>query len=129
MSLRHNEALKSKLEERASELLAPSMVARAARYISQKRGSQERSLSPGTLIYSFENGGIWLALTFLPSSATTTQVRYDLFKSSDCNAAGFSKALEDTVRNLIQQIESEFQSLAEKPGYVHDYSLAPSAMF
>ncbi|CAL5868560.1 uncharacterized protein PFLUO_LOCUS2787 [Penicillium psychrofluorescens] len=122
LSLRHNEALKSKLEERASELLAPSMVARAARYISQKRGSQERSLSPGTLIYSFENGGIWLALTFLPSSATTTQVRYDLFKSSDCNAAGFSKALEDTVRNLIQQIESEFQSLAEKPGSTNQLS-------
>lgn len=128
MSPRHNEILKTRLEERASEVLAPSMVTRAARIISQKRGSQECSLSPGTLVYSFENGGIWLALTFLPSSATTTQVRYDLFKSSDCNAAGFSKALEDTVRNLTQQIESEFQSFAEKPGYVYNYSLAPLAI-
>ncbi|KAJ5612740.1 hypothetical protein N7510_005934 [Penicillium lagena] len=122
LSPRHNEVLKTTLEERASEVLAPSMVTRAARIITQKRGSHECLLSPGTLIYSFENVGIWLALTFLPSSATTTQVRYDLFKSSDCNAAELSKALEDTVRNLTQQIESEFQSLAETPGSTNQLS-------
>jgi len=86
--------------------------------ITQKNTQANYSLFPSSFFYSFENSDLWLSLTFLPSSGTTTQVRYDLFNSStkaNSNENDLANDVEGVIKNLIQVIETEYQSVHDRP--------------
>lgn len=99
-------------------MLQPSIATQIARTIWQKNQKANCSLFPGTFLYSFEQEDLWLSLTFLPSSETSTQVRYDLFASSPktgINADTLNSAVAEVLQNSINSIEVESLSATEKP--------------
>lgn len=95
-----------------------SLTTKLIRTITQKNTQADFSLFPSSFLYSFENSDLWLSLTLLPSSETTTQVRYDLFDSSSkANTIGddVANAVKDVIKDLVQTIETEYQSMRDQP--------------
>ncbi|KAJ5570178.1 Aromatic-ring-hydroxylating dioxygenase alpha subunit [Penicillium hispanicum] len=114
----HCADLKAKLEQRAAETAPSSLATKMVRVITRRHHQADCSLFPYTILYSFDHADLWLSLTFLPSSETTTQVRYDLFGISPkaVTVGGvLASAVEEVVRSLVEQIESEFQSVTLRP--------------
>ncbi|KAJ5147903.1 hypothetical protein N7526_001255 [Penicillium atrosanguineum] len=111
-------AVLEQLEQRVSEAMPPSLAAKFIRMITPKNGQADSSFFPSSFFYSFENSDLWLSLTFLPSSETTTQVRYDLFSSSskvNDKESDLVNVVEDVIRNLLQAIEAEYRSINDRP--------------
>lgn len=99
-------------------VLKPSIATQIARTIWQKNQKASCFLFPGTFLYSFEQDDLWLSLTFIPSSETITQVRYDLFTSSpktDIDQDALSSVVGEVIQNSIKSVEIELQSTTEKP--------------
>lgn len=119
MSARHCEALATKLEQRAAAVLASSLVGRVARVLTGQNNRAQHAIVPATFLYSFEHAGHWMSVTFLPSSETSTLVRYDLFRSSStaCDGDTLSQVVENEVRTMIKELETEFSAFSEQPGY------------
>lgn len=98
--------------------MPPSLTTKLIRTITQKNTQADCSIFPSSFFYSFENSDLWLSLTLLPSSETTTQVRYDLFDSSPkANTIGNNVAnvVEGVIKDLVQAIETEYQSMHDRP--------------
>lgn len=107
------------LEQQMSTVLVPSLTTKLLRMVMPNKNQENCSLFPSTQLYLFENTDLWLSLTFLPASETSTQVRYDLFDNVP-KAATVESALativEREIQNLAQRMESDFQSMPGKPG-------------
>ncbi|KAJ6088476.1 hypothetical protein N7486_009737 [Penicillium sp. IBT 16267x] len=119
---RHFAELTTQFDEKIPGALQPSLATRIARTIMQKNQQANCSLFPGTFLYSFEQEHLWLSLTFLPSSETSTRIRYDLFASTpktglDGNAlhSAVGEVFQNTIQNAIKNIEFESQSTTERP--------------
>lgn len=98
--------------------MPPSLTTKLIRVITQKNTQADCSIFPSSFFYSFENSDLWLSLTLLPSSETTTQVRYDLFDSSpkaNTIGNGVANAVEGVIKDLVQAIETEYQSMHDRP--------------
>lgn len=70
---------------------------------------------PTTFLYSFKGSQLWLSLTFLPETESITQLRYDLFASSQKAESGednLTIAVEAGIQSLIAQLETEYRSIA-----------------
>lgn len=118
MSARHCTDISAQLEQRVSETLSPSLTTKFVRIITQKNDQAEISLFPSSFLYSFRNTDLWLSLTFLPTSETSTQIRYDLFNTSpkaEINEHDLANTVERVIQALIGNIESDFQSISNKP--------------
>jgi nitrite reductase/ring-hydroxylating ferredoxin subunit len=114
---RHFVDLTTQLEQRLPEILQPSIATRIARAIWQKNQKANCSLFPGTFLYSFAQKDMWFSLTFLPSSETSTRVRYDLFTSSPktgIDGDALNSVVEEVIRDFITGIEFETQSVTKK---------------
>lgn len=65
----------------------------------------------------FPQKDLWLSVTFLPSSETTTQVRYDLF---DCSTKAMAdhdvlaSIMAEVIHAFVKEIERKFQSVARR---------------
>lgn len=108
----------TQLEQKISGILQPSIATLIARAIWQKNQKANCSLFPSTFLYSFEQEDLWLSFTFLPSSETSTQVRYDLFTSSPktgIDREALSSAVGEIIQSSIKSIEAESQFTTEKP--------------
>ncbi|KAJ6134103.1 hypothetical protein N7523_000425 [Penicillium sp. IBT 18751x] len=111
-------AILQQLEQRVSEAMPPSLATQLFRMITQKNKQADSSFFPISFFYSFKSSDLWLSVTFLPSSETTTQVRYDLFSSSsafntkDCDLAN---VVQVVMKNLVQGIEAEYRTVSDKP--------------
>lgn len=95
-----------------------SLTTKFIRIITQKNSQADSSFFPSSFFYSFEKSDLWLSLTFLPSSETTTQVRYDLFNSSskvNTKGSDLANIVEGVIKNLIQGIEAEYRSIKDQP--------------
>ncbi|KAJ5919046.1 Aromatic-ring-hydroxylating dioxygenase alpha subunit [Penicillium verhagenii] len=117
-SARQFDVVAARLEQKISEAMKPSIATRIVRAFIQNNNKADCSVFPGTFLYSFEKADLWLSLTFLPSSETSTRVRYDLFapaskagmdENSLANAAG------EVIQNAINAIEAQYQSTIEEP--------------
>ena len=118
MSGRHCADFTAQLEQRVSDALNPSLITKVVRLLNRRNNQADCSLFPNTLLYSFEQADLWLSLTLLPCSETSTQVRYDLFghpQKTGIDEASLARAVEQTIQVLIGTIQSEFQSIAEHP--------------
>ncbi|KAJ9489018.1 hypothetical protein VN97_g4262 [Penicillium thymicola] len=114
---RHLDVYTSELHRRMSEVSAPSPVMKFIRAITRKSTREECSLFPITVIYSFQEAGLCLALSFFPASESKTHIRYDLFAHSAVNEPDIrkiSEVLQSATKNLIVEIELEYQSISTK---------------
>lgn len=116
MSDRHFTDLIAQLEERVSEAVASSLITKLVKIVTRANKQADCSLFPGTFLYSFQDAGLWLSVSFFPASETNTHVRYDLF---DCapkmttDEGALARAVERSVQDLAKRIEAEFQSVTE----------------
>lgn len=118
MNARHCADISAQLEQKVTETLPPSLATKLVRLITQKNNQAETSLFPSTFLYSFKNTDLWLSMTFLPASETTTQLRYDLFDTSpktETNENELVNAADGVIQGLIRELESEYQSISSKP--------------
>lgn len=102
-----------------SELSGRSPVMKLIRSITRKSAQEECSLFPITLMYSFQDADLCLALSFIPASESKTHIRYDLFARSAVNepeTQQMSEELESATKNLIGKIELEYQYISTKQG-------------
>ncbi|KAJ5831436.1 uncharacterized protein N7525_009689 [Penicillium rubens] len=116
---RHLDVYTSELHRRMSELSGPSTVMKLVRSIVRRSTREEYSLFPTTLIYSFQNADLCLSLSFFPASESTTNIRFDLFASSVINEPEIqrmSEVLKSVTKNLIGEIELEYQYILTKQG-------------
>lgn len=70
-------------------------------------------------MYSLQDAGLCLALSFFPASESKTHIRYDLFARSSVNEPDIQKmseVLQRATNNLIRDIELEYQSISTKQG-------------
>lgn len=114
---RHLDVYTSELHRRMSEVSAPSLVMKFIRFITRKSTREECSLFPITVIYSFQGAGLCLALSFFPASESKTHIRYDVFAHSTVNEPDIrkiSEVLQSAAKNLIVEIELEYQSISAK---------------
>lgn len=113
----HLDAYTSELYRKMSEVSAPSPVMKFIRSITRRSAREECSLFPITVIYSFQEAGLCLALSFFPASESKTHIRYDLFAHSAVNEPDIrkkSEVLQSATKNLIAEIELEYQSILTK---------------
>ncbi|KAJ5560154.1 Aromatic-ring-hydroxylating dioxygenase alpha subunit [Penicillium frequentans] len=118
INTRYSADITTQLEQNMPGVLKPSIATQIARTIWQKNQKASCFLFPGTFLYSFEQDDLWLSLTFIPSSETITQVRYDLFTSSpktDIDQDALSSVVGEVIQNSIKSVEIELQSTTEKP--------------
>ncbi|KAJ6002939.1 Aromatic-ring-hydroxylating dioxygenase alpha subunit [Penicillium sp. IBT 35674x] len=118
LNTRYFAEITGQLEQNMPRVLKPSIAAQIARTIWQKNQKANCPLFPGTFLYSFEQDDLWLSLTFLPSSETSTQVRYDLFTSSPktrIDQDALSGTVGEVIQNSIKSIEAELQSTSGNP--------------
>ncbi|KAJ5109916.1 hypothetical protein N7532_002561 [Penicillium argentinense] len=117
MNDRHCTKLVEKLEQRVSKSATSSLASKLVAIAMQTNKQADCSLFPGTFLYSFENAGLWLTVSFFPASERTTNVRYDLF---DCapkattDKSALARAVERPMQELVKDIELEFQSVSEE---------------
>lgn len=86
--------------------------------ITQENSQAMSFLFPNSFLYSFEQSDLWLSLTFLPSSETTTQIRYDIFNSSPkaiINVDDLVTAVDGIIKNLISVLEAEYKTINNRP--------------
>ncbi|KAJ5622975.1 Aromatic-ring-hydroxylating dioxygenasealpha subunit [Penicillium lividum] len=110
-------SLTTQLEQRISEALKPSFTTRILRAVMPSTHKAHCTLFPGTLLCSFEQADMWLALNFLPSSEKSTRIRYDLFASSpkpSKKETAFANSVEEVIKSLIKGIENEYQFATER---------------
>ena len=118
---RHLDAYTSELRHRISEVSAPSPVMKCIRSITRKSIREDCSLFPITVMYSLQDAGLCLVLSFFPTSESKTHIRYDLFAHSSVNESDIQKmseVLQSATKNLIGYIELEYQSISTKQGWV-----------
>lgn len=97
-----------------SEALKPSFATQVIRAASQKNNQANCSIFPTTFVYSFEQAGLCLTVTFLPSSEANTQIRYDLFNSSsktETDENALANAVGDVLQNFVKNLENGFKSV------------------
>lgn len=107
------------------ETTSPSLATNLVRLFTQRNKQAGISLFPTTFLYSFKISDLWLSLTFLPATETTTHIRYHLFTSSrKCiiNENDFANAVDGVIQTLIEGIESEYRSLGSQPGETSAYT-------
>lgn len=118
VNTRYSANITTQLEQILPGVLKPSIATQIARTIWQKNQKANCVLFPGTFLYSFEQDDVWLSLTFIPSSETITQVRYDLFTSSPktgIDQDALSSVVGEIIQNSIKSIEVELQSTTGRP--------------
>ncbi|CDM37391.1 hypothetical protein DTO013E5_7502 [Penicillium roqueforti] len=116
---RHLDTYTSELHQRMSEVSRPSPAMKLFRAMTGKSSLEKCSLFPITLIYSFQDAGLCLALSFFPASESKTNIRYDLFAHCAVNKPEIQKISEvsqSVTKNLIREIEVEYQSISTKQG-------------
>lgn len=116
---RHLDAYTSELHRRMSEVSAPSPVMKFIRSITRKSTREDCSLFPITVMYSLQDTGLCLALSFFPASESKTHIRYDLFVRSSVNEPDIQKmseVLQSETKNFIGDLELEYQSISTKQG-------------
>ncbi|CAG8896739.1 unnamed protein product [Penicillium egyptiacum] len=116
---RHLEVYTSQLHRRMSEVSGPSPVMNLVRSVTRKSTLEEYSLFPTTHVYSFRNADLCLALSFFPASESKTNIRFDLFARSAVNEPEIQKmseVLQSATKNLIGEIELEYQYILSKQG-------------
>lgn len=89
------------------------------RSITRKSTQEDCALFPITVICSLQDENLCLALSFFPASESKTHIRYDLFAPSSVNEPDIQKisgVLQSTTKNLIGDIELEYQSISTKQG-------------
>lgn len=114
VNTQHQADVSAQLEKRVSEVSSPSLATTLARLAMQRNSQTHASVFPNTFLYSFRGSRLWLSMTFLPATETTTQVRYDLFTSSLKAEPGendLSSAIEAVIQTRITQLETEYQSI------------------
>lgn len=102
-----------------SEVSAPSPVMKFIGSVMRKSTREDCSLFPITVMYSLQDTGLCLALSFFPASESKTHIRYDLFAHSAANEPDIQKmseVLQSATKNLIGDIELEYQSISTKQG-------------
>jgi hypothetical protein len=118
---RHLDVYTSELHCRISEVSVPSPAMKVIRSITRRSALGECSLFPITVIYSFRQTDLCLALSFFPASESKTHIRYDLFAHSAVNEPDIQKMseiLQSATKNLIAEIELEYQSISTKQRWV-----------
>lgn len=107
----------AELEQRVSEALPVSLATQLVRAVTQKNNRATCSIFPSTFLYSFEQADLWLSLTFLPSSESKTQIRYDIFNSSktDPYENALANAVGEAMEGLTKSMENDFKSIAGRP--------------
>lgn len=107
----------AELEQRISEALPPSLATQLVRSVTQKNNRATCTIFPSTFLYSFEQADLWLSLTFLPSSESKTQIRYDIFNyaKTETDENTLANALGEVMQGLIKSMETDFQCVAGRP--------------
>ncbi|KAJ5714788.1 uncharacterized protein N7483_011969 [Penicillium malachiteum] len=113
---RHFKSALAQLEQRISETLRPSFATQVMRALTLKNKKSTCSLFPRTLVYSFEKADLALALTLLPASETTTQVRYDIFdvgSKEETDESTLANTIGEVLHKLVNDMENVFESIAQ----------------
>ncbi|KAJ6150960.1 hypothetical protein N7470_007554 [Penicillium chermesinum] len=108
----------SQLEERITQLRAPSVTERLIDVVAPKNNQANCSLFPISFFYSFEKADLWISLTFLPSSETSTALRFDIFTSSKARVEeSWVNSVQDQVQAMIKEVESNYRlaSASDRP--------------
>lgn len=86
--------------------------------ITQHNSRADGHLFPTNILHSFEDAPLWISVSFLPASESTTQIRYDLFclsSKTGMNEDQLASAVAESIEAILQNIESRFQSVATSP--------------
>ncbi|KAJ5205388.1 Aromatic-ring-hydroxylating dioxygenase alpha subunit [Penicillium cf. griseofulvum] len=109
----------SGLHRRMRKISGPSPIVKLVRSITRNSTREECFLFPITLMYLFQDTGLFLALSFFPVSESKTNIRYDLFTRStvsEPNIRQMSEALQSATKKLTEEIELEYQSMSARQG-------------
>ncbi|KAJ5173741.1 uncharacterized protein N7500_001672 [Penicillium coprophilum] len=113
------------LHRKMSEIVRPDPIAKLVRSITRKNAIEECVLFPVTLMYSFQDAGLCLTISFFPTSESKTHIRYDLFALTAVNEAGIrsmSELLQSITKSLTADIELEYRSISTKQGSSGDFN-------
>jgi hypothetical protein len=103
------------LEEIVSAAAPPSFASKVIKIITRYNSRANCHLFPVNFLYSFQDAPLWISVSFLPASESTTQVRYDLFGLSSktgINEDELASYVAESLKALLRNIETEFQSVA-----------------
>lgn len=115
----HLDPYTSEIHRRMSEVSGPSLIRKLFRSVMGNSTQKDCSLFPITFVYAFQDADLWLALSFFPASESKTHIRYDLFACSavsEPDIRNMSEVLQSETKNLIAEIELEYQSISTKQG-------------
>ncbi|KAJ5519271.1 Aromatic-ring-hydroxylating dioxygenase alpha subunit [Penicillium expansum] len=115
----HLDPYTSEIHRRMSEVSGPSLIRKLFRSIMGNSTREDCSLFPITFLYAFQDADLWLALSFFPASESKTHIRYDLFACSavsEPDIKKISEVLQSATKNLIAEIELEYQYISTKQG-------------
>ncbi|KAL3477258.1 Rieske [2Fe-2S] iron-sulfur domain-containing protein [Aspergillus californicus] len=109
-----------------------SIIQRALSYLHFQSRKKPDSLYifPSTFLFTRPSSGCWISLSFIPSSETTTSVRYDLYSDTrmkDKTSQDFMTSLKEELKNLMTELEEEYRSctLTSDPSYILSSDLDP----
>ncbi|KAL2844697.1 Rieske [2Fe-2S] iron-sulfur domain-containing protein [Aspergillus pseudodeflectus] len=98
----------------------PSFVQRLLSSISfqQQQHQQPESihLFPSTFLFTIPRSQCWLSIRFLPATENKCAVRYDVYSyrdAKDAAAQSLLRDVEENVKGLIEDLEAEYQGVAE----------------
>lgn len=123
---RQLDAFTKELDRRVSEISGPAFTMKLVRSIMRKSTRKHNVFFPTTLISSFENVDLSLALSFFPASESKTHIRYDLFscsKVSEHEVQQLSRMLQTSIEELVGDMKVEYLSISNKQGWVMDTTL------
>ncbi|KAJ5475792.1 hypothetical protein N7475_001521 [Penicillium sp. IBT 31633x] len=118
---RQLDAFTKELDRRVSEISGPAFTMKLVRSIMRKSTRKHNVFFPTTLISSFENVDLSLALSFFPASESKTHIRYDLFscsKVSEHEVQQLSRMLQTSIEELVGDMKVEYLSISNKQGWL-----------
>jgi hypothetical protein len=89
-------------------------------YQQQHQHPESIHLFPNTYLFTIPRSQCLLSIRFLPASENKTAVRYDVYSyrdAKDLAAQSLLKNVEDKMKDLVADLQAEYEGLVEK--YVH----------
>lgn len=114
-SARYYTDVTSHFDDIVSAAARPSLATKIIKMFMSHSSRAPCHLFPGNLIYSFEDCPLWIALSFIPASESTTQLRYDIFSLSSKTGVleeELAAPLARSINATLQTIEADFQTVA-----------------
>lgn len=117
VSPQHCKDSTTRLEGTVSAAAPPSFASKLFKIITRGNSRADCHLFPTNILYSFEDAPLWISISFLPATESTTQIRYDLFGLSSNTELKdeLASAVAESFKAILQNLETSVQSAITSP--------------